>query len=154
MHSLILEEIRSPGGPEGAYYLCDNHKWRQPFWGNRTPCRLVWVSRHQSRPYRGWILDCDKTTDTTTKSCGLCRLQNRFWYFKCNLAQGPRDPCQSRLIEVMKIDHCIVLHYLGKYNSDRDMLEQTSTSLVNNHFSHSPPGWEPRVTTVTISPNY
>ena len=29
------------------------------------------------------------------------------------------------------------------YNSDRDMLGQTSTSLVNNHFSHSPPGWEP-----------
>jgi len=28
----------------------------------------------------------------------------------------------------------------GKYNSDRDMLDQTSTFLVNNHFSRSPRG--------------
>ena len=49
-------------------------------------------------------------------------------------------PCQSRLTEVMKFATIALLTLSGKYNSDRDMLDQTSTSLVNNHFSHSPRG--------------
>ena len=36
-------------------------------------------------------------------------------------------------------DHYI--NHLGKYNSDSNVMEQTITSLVNNPFSHSPPGW-------------
>ena len=41
---------------------------------------------------------------------------------------------------VMKIMTIALLYIIGKYNSDRDVMEQTSTSLVNNHFSHSPQG--------------
>ena len=51
-------------------------------------------------------------------------------------------PCQSRLTKIMKMT--TVLQYLfyttRKYNSDRDVLDQSSTSLVNNHFSRSPRG--------------
>ena len=39
--------------------------------------------------------------------------------------------------------YCLV-YIIGKYNSDRDMLDQSSTSLDTITLSNSPRGWEPR----------
>ena len=50
-------------------------------------------------------------------------------------------PCQSRLTEVMKNLMTIALLYIIlKYNSDRDGLAQTSTSLITTTLRRSPPG--------------
>ena len=74
--------------------------------------------------------------------------KSRSWNCNSNLITGVAmitRVARALPLMVMKIMTIALLYIIGKYNSDIDVMEQTSTSLVKNHFSHSPrPGWDPR----------
>ena len=59
---------------------------------------------------------------------------------RCTLSRVCEDPSRPRLTEVMKMTIVFLLYIIGKYNSDRDMLDQSSTSLDTITLSNSPRG--------------
>ena len=104
-------------------------------WGQSNPLgKLAWAAKHQQHDeIVRWIF-----VAPAVAVVALACFKTVFGNSNCTLSRGPRDPSRSRLTEILKImTIALLLSYIGKYNSDRDMLDQTSTSLVNNHFSHS-----------------
>ena len=147
--------------PESQNVIC-----RKKFWESSSDLQLTWLqisaetfhsccsiqrcgqsnpldtlaraAKHQQHDQIArWIFD--------GASLCFCHLQNRPCNNYCTHPRVCEDPSHPRLDVVLKVWplHCL-LYIIWKYNSDRDMLDQSSTSLDTITLSRSPRGWEPR----------
>ena len=94
----------------------------------RKPRNIQSKKRHErnkgNRKYEIWGPREDIIEVTLTSHC------------ICNLAQDPRERARVNRVRLrlwsLRPLHCFTLYIIGKYNSDRDMLDQTLAAVSFN----------------------
>ena len=108
----------------GPIWRCDN---RTHLVSPREP------PKHQKRDQIAhWIL--------MAPAPAVANFNTDYGNLNCTYTRVREDPSRPRLTEVMKMTIVFLLYIIGKYNSDRDMLDQSSRSLDTITLSNSPRG--------------